>query len=154
MNAFDRNLACGPWRLLPVPAHLADARLADGLPHLFSGAMAGLAGLSFLWMLGGIGQVPPVSLADLAPVVLVGGSWLGSGRASVAGTFLAGLGLLGLRYWLILSRVEMKLADLVVPAVALISPVASAVVHAVAARAHARRREREEIAQGVAGAAS
>ncbi len=108
MNAFDRNLACGPWRLLPVPAHLADARLADGPPYLFSGAMAGLAGL----------------------------------------------GLPGLRYWLILSRVEMKLADLVVPAVALIALVASAVVHAVAARAHARRREREEIAQGVAGAAS
>lgn len=117
-----------PWR----------ARLADGLPYLYSSLLAGLAGVFLLALTTKFQR--QLTVGDEALIgVIVAGCWLGAGRANVLGILIGVVGFVLVEFHLMAHQrlpttVFAFLAGGVLAALA-----ASRVVHLWLGRAHARR---------------
>jgi ribose/xylose/arabinose/galactoside ABC-type transport system permease subunit len=78
------------------------ARLADGFPYLLSAGLAGAAGIYMAHRTGGLtGTYFKLAWIETLAAVLLGGTWLGSGRPNVVGTVLAVVLLRAILYGLI-----------------------------------------------------
>lgn len=128
-----RPAPAGKGRLHPF---LADAVL----PYLFSAALAAMAGFSMAARVQGAGTGPSEWL-DLGLAVVVGGTFLGAGRANVAGVVVASLGVGALRY--VLLSTSAQSGGVLKHALLLLALAVSLGIHALAARRFARSRAAE-----------
>jgi ribose/xylose/arabinose/galactoside ABC-type transport system permease subunit len=137
------------------PAGPRRSRLADGLPYALSAALAGVAGLHFLQATGGAAGGGAASL-DLVAAVIVGGCWLGAGRANVVGVLLALAGFAGVQYALYATGAEPErvtgLGLAIRAGMVLLALAAAHVVHRAVARAHVRSGRRAAVPVEIAGA--
>ena len=105
-------------------------RLADAWPYCLTALLAGLAGLfSVARLRVATPEIDPGAGIELALVVVLGGTFLGSGRANVLGTVLAALGVAGLRNGLVVSSVASYMQALVKVPLVLLAVAVSASMH-------------------------
>lgn len=115
------------------------ARLADGVPYVFSAALAGVAGIAMAHRTGGLsGAFFTSTWVEVLAVVVLGGTWLGSGRANVVGTLVAAFLLQALRFGLTWLGVDPYMQLALVRALAVLGIAVSIAVHVAWARRCAR----------------
>ncbi|HYD40201.1 MAG TPA: hypothetical protein VEB43_05185 [Anaeromyxobacter sp.] len=127
-----------PWR----------ARLADGLPYLYSSLLAGLAGLFLLALTTKFLRQHTVGEEAVIALILAG-CWLGAGRANVLGILVGVVGFVLAQFAIraeLARIVDAKpherlptIVTAVLAGLALAALVASRVAHLLRGRAHARR---------------
>jgi ribose/xylose/arabinose/galactoside ABC-type transport system permease subunit len=116
-----------PWR----------ERIADGLPYVFSSALAGVAGVYLLARITGLAGQLTVGEETLTSLILAG-CWLGAGRANVVGVLVAVLGTVSLEFHVMTGQSHPSVVVAVLAGSALVALAASRVVHRVVGQAHAR----------------
>ncbi len=106
------------------------------LPYLFSAALAAMAGFTVSAIVQGAGAGPSEAL-ELGLAVVLGGTFLGGGRANVLGAVVGALTVGALRFSLVASGVSAT-GPAVLKAILLGAVCVSAAAHLFAARRHAR----------------
>lgn len=120
-------------------------RLGDALPYLLTALLAGVVGLHATARVGvALPTGGGILWVDLALVVLVGGSFLGAGRANVAGAVVAALGLEALETGLVFANAPSYYWRFLQVILLVVAVALNAALHWWAARRYARRHPAQE----------
>jgi ribose/xylose/arabinose/galactoside ABC-type transport system permease subunit len=137
-------MAAGVYQLLPRggphPSRLRE-RGADVAAYVVSAVLAGVHGLHLAMRMGSVQpRVFGGQWFELALLVIISGTFFGSGRANIVGAFVAALGLTALRAGFILANVPIYLHSISQQALLVVALGASAGVYVLAARRYADGR--------------
>jgi ribose/xylose/arabinose/galactoside ABC-type transport system permease subunit len=133
-------MAIAAFQILPrgAPRRGRIGDLGDAVPYVLSALLAGFAGIHTAASVGGATR-GGVNTIELLLAVILGGTFLGSGRANVLGAAIAAFGLTALRAALTFADVAPSMAYLVQPPLLLLGLAVSGGVHALAADRFARK---------------
>ncbi len=126
-----------PWR----------ARIADGVPYLYSSLLAGIAGLFLLALTTKLQRQLTVGEEALVGLILAG-CWLGAGRANVLGVLVGVVGFVLVEFHLMAHQRVPTTVLAALAGLALAGLLASRLVHLMLGRAHARRASLQGGADG------